>query len=336
MVITINNLNKEYPIVLMKNSLNNLKEYFNVKAKSIVITDDLVPNLYIENVLAQLDNAYLYVIKHGEKNKTIDTVTSILEFMLEKDFDRYSQVIALGGGLVGDLSGFVASIYNRGIKFINIPTTTLAMVDSSIGGKVAVNLNDTKNIIGAFYNPEVVVIDTNVLTTLSKRHYFNGLVEALKMGLCLNEDLYNIFKKDIDANLDEIIKLSIETKKMIVEKDAKEGNIRKVLNFGNTIGHAIESTYLDEIYHGEAVALGMLYFIEDAFLKEEVKEILVKMNINVLKDINKNNLLNYLKHDKKKINDLITIVKLNSLENFEFVKYSLDEVFQIILEDNHE
>ena len=336
MVITINNLFKEYPVVLKKNSLNNLKDYFNVKTKSIVITDDLVPNVHVQNVLVQLDNAYLYVIKHGEKNKTLSTVNSILEFMLEKGFDRYSQVIALGGGLVGDLSGFVSSIYNRGIKFINIPTTTLSMIDSSVGGKVGVNLNETKNVIGSFYNPEVVIIDTNVLTTLPKRHYHNGLVEALKMGLCLDKDLYNLFKQDIDSNLEDIIKLAILAKKKVVELDPKEENLRKVLNFGHTIGHAIESSNFNDFYHGEAVAYGMIYFIEDNTLKDEIKTILNKMNINLLKDINLNNLFNHLIHDKKKENDLITIVKLISLEKFEFVKYRIDDIFQIVMEVHHE
>ena len=169
----------------------------------------------------------------------------------------------VGGGLVGDLSGFVASIYNRGIKFINIPTTTLSMIDSSVGGKVAVNLNDTKNVIGSFYNPEVVIIDPNVLSTLPTRHYYNGLVEALKMGLCLDKDLYNLFKHDIDSNLEDIIKMSILAKKNVVELDPKEENLRKVLNFGHTIGHAIESSNFNDFYHGEAVACGMLYFIFD-------------------------------------------------------------------------
>ena len=336
MVITIKSFNNEYPIVIKNNCLMNLDQYINTKIKSIVITDDLVPSKYSDLVCSQLEDSLLYVMKHGEKHKTMKTVNDILKVMLENNFDRFSQVIALGGGVVGDLSGFVSSIYNRGIKFINIPTTTLSMIDSSVGGKVGVNLDDTKNVIGSFYNPEIVLIDTFVLDTLPVRHYNNGLVEALKMGLCLDKNLYNCFKDNFNNNIEEIIKLSIEAKKHVVEVDPKEDNLRKVLNFGHTIGHAIESCNLDMIYHGEAVALGMLYFIKDYSLKEEVKRILKKMNIENSLNINPSTLIDFIKHDKKKNNNDLTVVTLNSLTNFEFTKYSLDEVFHLLKEEYYE
>ena len=331
MKISVSNL---YDVFIEPYSLKHLKDYFNTDIKSLVITDDLIPVEYVVTVLQQLKNGYLFVMQHGEQNKTLETVNEIYEILLKNEFDRKSQIICLGGGIVGDLGGYVASTYKRGIDFINIPTTTLSMIDSSVGGKVAVNFNGVKNIIGSFYQPKLVLIDESVLDTLPERHLYNGLVEALKMGLCLNEKLYKIFLEDnFLYRISDIIKLSVLTKKDIVEKDPKEENLRKVLNFGHTIGHAVESLYLDEKYHGEAVACGMIDVIRNIDLRIEVIEILKKFNIDVT--INNNDydkLLKFLKNDKKRNNEVIDFVFLYDVEEYEFVPLTINEAEELLKE----
>lgn len=238
--------------------------------------------------------------------------------------------MALGGGVVGDLAGFVAATYKRGIDFINVPTSTLSMVDSSIGGKVAVNLNKIKNVVGAFYQPKLVLIDVNVLKTLSTRHYYNGLVEALKMGLILDKKIVDLFS-DIDNNLEKIIELSLKEKKKVVEIDEKETGLRKILNFGHTIGHGIESTHFDEIYHGEAVAMGMLYFISDENLKKSIKDILKnKMQINLNANLNLEEVYKIIENDKKISNEFISVIKVPEIGTYVIEDIKLAEIKEIL------
>ena len=329
MKISVSNL---YDVIIEPYSLRHLKNYFNTDIKTLVITDDLIPVEYVTTVLKQLKNGYCFVMPHGEHNKNLDTVKEIYEVLLKNEFDRKSQIICLGGGIVGDLGGYVASTYKRGIDFINIPTTTLSMIDSSVGGKVAVNFNGVKNIIGSFYQPKLVLIDESVLDTLPKRHLYNGLVEALKMGLCLNRKLYNIFlEEDYLNRISDIIKLSVDTKRKIVEADPKEMGIRKVLNFGHTFGHAVESLYLDEIYHGEAVACGMIDVIRNIDLRIEVLEILNKFGICTnIKEEDTDKIIALLKNDKKRNKEVIDFVMLYEVEEYEFVPLTIDEAEEIL------
>ena len=323
--------NKMYDVIIKNNLLDEIEHYININKKTLVLTDDLVPNVYYNKILNKCSNAVLYVMKHGEENKTLDTVNSIYNFLLENEFSRDSQIICLGGGIVGDLGGFVAATYKRGIDFVLVPTTTLSMVDSSIGSKVGININGIKNAIGAFYSPSIVLIDPTTLKTLPVRHFNNGLVEALKMGLCLNKELFYLFKKDLsDDILFNIICLSIDTKKKVVEIDPLEQNIRRVLNFGHTIGHAVESISFGELHHGECVAIGMIYSINNQLLKEEVINILSKLNISCSLNINNNLLEGYLKNDKKVINSYINYIVLNDVEDYEIKKYTSLEVLNLI------
>ena len=197
----------------------------------------------------------------------------VIDHLLHLDFSRNDYIIALGGGVVLDLCGFVASTFKRGLHLINIPTTTLSMVDSSIGGKVAINHSKLKNVIGSFYHPDVVLIDPETLLTLPKRHFINGTIEALKTGLIGDEQLYRIFfEDDYKEKYDEIIYRSLLFKAKIVMEDEKEQSIRKILNFGHTFGHAYESYFAMKYYlHGEAVALGILWRIKKSIKKMETK-----------------------------------------------------------------
>ena len=199
-----------------------------------VVTDSGVPAQYAQMVADQCKDAHIITVPQGEASKSFKILESVLRQMLEFGMGRGDLVIAVGGGVVGDLAGFAASIYMRGIDFINCPTTTLSMIDSSIGGKTAVDLGDTKNIVGAFWQPKLVIVDPDTLATLPRRHFINGLAEAVKASLLADPELFAIFENgDVDAQIGEIICRSLRFKKNIVEQDETEQGMRKALNFGH-------------------------------------------------------------------------------------------------------
>ena len=219
----------------------------------------------------------------------------------------------------------------RGIDFIQIPTTTLSQIDSSIGGKVAINLDDVKNIVGAFYQPKAVFIDTDTLLTLPKRHFYNGLVEALKAGLIYDEKLFALFEEeDIPAHLEEIIYHALCVKKAVVEADEKELGLRKILNFGHTIGHAIESYYhLSQYLHGECVAMGMLYFMSED-VQKRVLPIYKRMHLQSDVPYDSDEVFEILCKDKKASGDHVTVVKVNTIGKAELKEWKLSDVRHIL------
>jgi len=233
--------------------------------------------------------------------------------------------------VVGDLTGFTAASFMRGIDFYNIPTTVLSQVDSSIGGKTAVNLAGIKNIVGAFYQPKRVIIDTNVLKTLPERQISSGLAEALKMSLTSDRELFDIFENgDIKSNLDEIIYRSVLIKKDVVEKDEKETGLRRILNFGHTIGHAIESEEeLNGLYHGECVALGMIPMCSKD-LRPRVVNILKKLSLPVELDFSIDSALSALSHDKKGENEGVNVTLVENPGEFISKKLSYGEFNELL------
>ena len=252
-------------VIIEKGCHTHLKDYFDHTGKVMVISDDNIPDSLKETVLDQFPGAILAEVPQGEVAKSFQVYGDLLATLLENGFSRKDLVIALGGGVVGDLAGFVASTYKRGCSFVSIPTTTLSQIDSSIGGKVAINLNGIKNCVGSFYHPQIVFVDTDTLKTLPQRHFYNGLVEALKAGCIRDAQLFELFKQHaaelaVDSPyLEQIIIRSLLIKQDVVQQDEKEQHLRKILNYGHTIGHAIESLYnLKDYYHGECVANGMV------------------------------------------------------------------------------
>ena len=221
-----------------------------------LITDDTVDKLYADTVTASVQasgyNVHKFVFPHGEKSKSIETYQIILEFMIEKQMSRSDIIIALGGGVAGDIAGFAAATYLRGIKFISIATTLLAAVDSSVGGKTAVNLNSGKNQVGAFHQPSLVICDTDTMSTLSDKILADGYAEIIKYGMICDIELLNL------KNIDEIIERCVIIKSKFVSEDERDTGVRQLLNFGHTIGHAIEKESNYHTSHGQAVALGML------------------------------------------------------------------------------
>ncbi|OED35607.1 3-dehydroquinate synthase [PVC group bacterium (ex Bugula neritina AB1)] len=271
--VTVELKDRVYPIYIKNGILHSLNEYTFLKEHSqiLLITNETVNELYgklIEISLKSLGQKYsLYVVPDGEIYKSWDMAKDILDFALEKGLDRQSAIWALGGGVIGDLAGFVASIYMRGIDIIQIPTTLLAAVDSSVGGKVAVNHPLAKNTIGSFHQPRAVFMDISVLETLPEREYISGIAEIIKYGVILDSKLFDIMEssyeliknKDTDT-LQRIIQLSCEWKAHVVCKDEKDKGLRALLNLGHTFGHALEAISNYKTYlHGEAVAIGMVY-----------------------------------------------------------------------------
>lgn len=317
---------RNYKIVLEKGVIQKLRDYLDDDHRMFIITDDNVPDIYANIVKNQFSNAYIYVVKHGEVSKSFETYETCLRKLLKLNFSRKDMVVALGGGVVGDLAGFVAATYKRGIDFINIPTTTLSQVDSSIGGKVAINVDDIKNCVGSFYQPKMVFIDMNVLKTLPKRHYYNGLVEAVKAGLIYDKTLFELFEQD-DLDIEQIIYRSLMVKKAVVEQDEKELGLRKILNFGHTLGHAYESYYhLHDYLHGECVALGMVKIIDNDEIRERLIKILNKFNIDCYCDGDPDEVFKYLCLDKKADHDMIDVIKVDEIGEAKIVKCKIDDL----------
>ena len=290
-----------YDVLFGTDLLSQAGKLLNLARRVLIVTDTGVPEVYAQTVCRQCDAGHVVTVAQGEQSKSIQTFEYLLSELLRLGFTRGDAVVAVGGGVVGDLAGFTAACYMRGIDFYNIPTTVLSQVDSGVGGKTAVNLNGVKNIVGAFYQPKKVLIDADVLQTLPRRQLSNGLAESLKMSLTSDEALFRVFVNEDPFSLPEkIIFRSVQIKAAVVEQDEREAGLRSILNFGHTIGHAIESEEeLNGLYHGECVALGMLPMIINEDLRENVKQIYKKLSLPVSFPFDVNNAMNALLHDKK-------------------------------------
>ncbi|MBQ8393530.1 MAG: 3-dehydroquinate synthase [Clostridia bacterium] len=332
MIIPVSLGEMSYDIVLLRGALNNLNEYLNLNRRVLIITDSGVPAEYAQAVLAQCKDGYTVSIEQGEASKSFDNYRALLSVLVKKGFTRTDCVVAVGGGVCGDLAGFVASSFMRGIDFYNIPTTFLSQVDSSIGGKVAIDFMGVKNIVGAFYQPKCVVIDPNVLRTLDKRQLSSGIAESIKMAATFDKDLFELLENtdDFEGDADKIIESSLKIKRDVVEKDPKEKGLRRVLNFGHTVGHAIESnTNLGDLLHGECVGLGMIPMSSPEVAKRIVK-VLKKYNLPVSVQADSSDLISYILHDKKMDGDEINVVLCNSIGSFEVKKIKAQSMKEYI------
>lgn len=316
--------NNSYAIEIGENLLEKAGNFLNLKRKVMIVTDDGVPAIYAKTIAEQCQEAYCYTFKSGEDSKSLATYSAILTKLVEYGFKRQDALVAVGGGVCGDLGGFVAASYMRGIDFYNIPTTTLAQIDSSIGGKTGVNFAGYKNLVGAFYQPKAVLIDLNTLKTLDQRQFNSGLIEALKMGLTSDEELFSLFESpDYDKNLLKIIVSSLTVKKQVVERDEKELGLRKILNFGHTIGHGIEVN--SDLYHGEAVALGILGMCSER-IRERLIPIYKRLNMPCEIDLSLEKVYEAIKHDKKRSQNGIDAVVVEQVGSCKIVNMKLAEI----------
>lgn len=332
MNIFVNTQSGGYEIVLERGALLKVGELLNLNRKALVVTDDGVPEEYAKSVASQCKEAKIVTIPQGEQSKNIENWSLLLKALVENNFTRTDCVVAVGGGVVGDLAGFAASSFMRGIDFYNIPTTLLSQVDSSIGGKTAIDFMGYKNLVGAFYPPKKVIIDPYTLRTLPQRQLTNGLCESIKMALTSDKELYEIIaKNDLDDDtLDNIIYRSLMVKKAVVEADEREGGLRKVLNFGHTIAHAIESINgMDKYYHGECVALGMLPMCSEK-ARDSLLFTLLKFGLPTELEENPEQIIEAARHDKKTFGDNITVVKVAQIGEFSFENIPFSEFEEMI------
>lgn len=331
MIIEVKHSQGSYDIVLQRGSLLKVDELICLNRKVLVVTDSGVPKEYAEIVKNAAKQGYIVSIEQGERSKNIDNLKMLLTALTQNGFTRTDCVVAVGGGVVGDLSGFAASVFMRGIDFYNIPTTLLSQVDSSIGGKTAIDFMGLKNIVGSFYPPKKVIIDPDTLKTLSKRHITNGLCEALKMAATSDSELFDIFLNgNIEEEIDTIIERSLKIKKYVVENDEKESGLRKVLNFGHTVAHAIESAYeMEGLYHGECVGIGMLYMSEGE-AREKIEIALKKINSPTEFKADLKTIIEACSHDKKMSGDEITIVYVKEIGSFEFKKIKFSKLKEFL------
>lgn len=327
MIVPVKTDTWDYDIVLEPGALGRAGELLNLRRRVLIITDSGVPERYAECIAAQCEKAVTVTVPQGEKSKCFDELQHILKAMLDNSFTRGDCVVAVGGGVVGDLSGFAASCYMRGVDFYNIPTTLLSQVDSSIGGKTAIDFEGVKNIVGAFYQPKKVIIDPEVLSTLSRRQLMAGLCEAIKMAATSDAELFSLIERstELTADLPEIIYRALMIKKKVVELDPRETGLRKILNFGHTIGHAVESFNEGRLLHGECVALGMLPMSE-AHPRTRIKALLEKYGVPTAIEQSPEELLPYLMHDKKMAADGISAVVVEEIGSFTLCRMSAGEI----------
>lgn len=316
---------RTYPIFIQDGLLTDLgtdlKER-NVAKRYGIISDAHVASLYGDLLMESLSKegirAELITFPQGEASKNLQTIATLASQLATRNFDRKDGLIALGGGVTGDITGFLAAVYMRGIPFVQIPTTLLAQVDSSVGGKTGVDIPEGKNLVGCFYQPRAVYIDTNVLTTLPRTELLGGLAEVIKYGIISDADFFRFLETNrpailaLDKNaITETISRCCEIKASVVEQDEREGDLRRILNYGHTIGHAVEAASDFTLIHGLAVAMGMVAAARLAersgFFSEAERDRIIKlidqygMETAIPQELDRARIKSYLKTDKKTV-----------------------------------
>lgn len=317
MLLPVKTSQSSYMIRIEAGCTNHAGEHLDLDRKVLIVTDSGVPAEYAARIAKMCKEPVIHCVPMGEGSKSISVWQELLQDLLHHGFTRSDCVVAVGGGVVGDLAGFTAASYMRGIDFYNIPTTVLSQVDSSIGGKTAVNFEGIKNIVGAFYPPKAVLIDTDLLKSLPDRQIANGLAESVKMALTCDAELFELFEQyAIGDILPTVIERSIAIKKRVVESDEKETGMRKILNFGHTIGHGIESfEELCGLYHGECVALGMLPMCSDA-VRARLIPVLRKLGLPTTCSLDMQRVYEAMTHDKKTFGSKITVTTVEKVGTY--------------------
>ncbi len=335
--ININVSSKNYNIHIGKGILKQTGEIIknlDFKGKILIVTDDNVAPLYLETVKKSIEQAGIdvsYVIlQNGEKHKNMDSILKIYESAVKNNINRKDMLVALGGGVIGDMTGFAAATYLRGIKYAQIPTTLLAQVDSSIGGKTGIDLPFGKNLVGAFCQPEVVIADSLTIKTLTAEHISSGMAEIIKSAFIKSKDLVDLLlnSADFDNDVEEFIIRSMNVKKEVVEADEFEIHDRMILNFGHTLGHSIEKLMnFTGISHGQAVAIGMCLITQNSDVKGVMVKALQKYKLKTDTDIPVNQLIDAAKNDKKAVSNGINIVTVEKIGEAEIKKITFEEFY---------
>lgn len=331
-----------YKIDIDYKSDDKLKDFLRGRSESkfLIITDENVFSLYedrIKSIMKGLEY-FIFKITPGEKSKSIENFVEINKFLVENNFNRGDAIIAFGGGVVGDLGGYVAASYLRGIDFLAVPTTLLSMIDSSVGGKNGINFMNLKNQVGSFYFPKYVHIDYSFLETLDERNINNGLAEIFKYSVLKDRELFEYLKSADDLDYEMIIYKSLNIKLDFVRDDERDKGKRQKLNLGHTIGHGIESLSNYQLNHGESIGIGTIYMAraayklglaEDDFYKDLI-EAFNNHNLPISYDFDTDEILEVLKHDKKIKNNRINIIVPTKIGEVMSKKIDFDELRKII------
>ncbi len=336
---------REYAVFIGDELIENAGRYISeigLKGKKCaVVTDDTVNSLYGKLLCSSLKNSgfepCFYILEHGEKSKNTANLIEILEFMAQNQLTRADFAVALGGGVVGDITGLAASLYLRGIEFVQIPTTILSSVDSSVGGKTAIDLKAGKNLAGTFYQPSLVLCDTNSFKTLPAETVADGYAEIIKYGAICDSDLLNSLDCG-DISIEKIVARCVAIKRDIVQQDERDTGLRAVLNFGHTIGHAIEGASKYSITHGHAVAAGMAIIsraCEKSGLCENgvssyIEKILQKYNLPIKCEFDADTLSSYAVMDKKRSGGEITLIIPRKIGKCEEYRMKINELKEFI------
>ena len=333
------NASKSYDVLIGKGLLENAGEYIKKvlkPCKIAVITDDIVDGLYAQTVIKSIKengfDAVKFVFPHGEESKNLTTYGSILSFLAKSGVTRTDAVVALGGGVVGDMAGFAAATYLRGIKYVQIPTTLLAQIDSSVGGKTAIDLPQGKNLVGAFCQPQVVLCDVKALNTLPKEIYKDGMGETAKYAI-LDKKVFDLVTRD-NYDIEELVYLSVDYKRRVVEADEFEGGMRKLLNLGHTPAHGIEKLSGYTVSHGKAVGMGLKIMLKAALKHQNISsEDYQKMIAAVDRCIDDNECPYNIEDisaaamfDKKRSGDDITIMVVHGVGDVRELKLKVTEL----------
>lgn len=331
---------RKYDVIIGQGLLKNAGCYVkSIKddCRVCIISDKKVDGLYSSVLLSSLSDAGIsfikFVIDGGEESKSGAVYLQACEFLAENAFTRSDLIIALGGGIVGDLAGFISATYLRGVNFIQIPTTLLACVDSSVGGKTAINLKSGKNLVGAFYQPSLVLCDTDCLKTLSKKDFACGMAEVIKYGMIFDDGLLALLYEGMDKRCEEIIAKCVDLKRKVVESDEHDNGERQLLNFGHTLGHAIEKESKFKYMHGQAVAMGMWLITEKAVekgfctaqVKDVLNELLDKYNLQKSCELEIESLVKASMVDKKRKGNTLTVVMPKCVGKCTLVKMTTNE-----------
>lgn len=325
---------RSYAITVGRGILASVDKYIDLSRRVFILTDSGVPREYAETVSSLAEVSKIYTVPEGESSKSITVYEKVLLELMDFGMTRKDVLVSVGGGVVSDLGGFVASTYMRGIDFYNVPTTLLSQIDASIGGKCAVNLGSTKNTVGSFYQPKGVIIDLDTLNTLPARQFASGLAEALKMSMTSDAELFSILETEelTPENIERIVTRSLMIKKEVVEKDEKESGLRKILNFGHTLGHGIEAEEgLSGLYHGECVALGMIPMC-DKYVRERLIPVLKKLDLPTKYNGDIEKALSYVGHDKKCAGDSLDAIFVDSIGSFRIERMTLDGFSSLVKE----
>ena len=338
---------KVYDIVIGENLLNDCGSYIKnavSPCKAMILSDSNVAPIYMERVEKSLKNAgfdvYSHIFPAGEQNKVFETVYKIDIALAEALFTRSDIVVALGGGVTGDMAGFAAAVYMRGIRFVQLSTSLLSDIDSSVGGKTGCDLPNGKNLVGAFHQPEIVVIDTKALDTLPEKYICDGMGEAVKYGVIRSKELFDKIENGYDT--ENLIYDCVRIKCDIVENDERESGERKLLNFGHTLGHAIEKYYnFDKFSHGEAVAIGMVMMAKaaeknkicDVGVSEKIANACRKFNLPTECDAPLAELVEICLSDKKQASGGIDLILPTEIGNCIIKRVANSELYEFLRKD---